>query len=296
MFLTRFFIANILCCIFILILSCIKKLFSKQLSSKYVYFMWFPLFLILIMPFFPLDAMKKLNFMSAVYSLHQPGVTSNISSLSNSGRSLFKDFYEITARPFFHISADYFYFIWILGIVLGLFVFFLHAVQIRHILRFRISPSRKISLLFADCKKELQIKKSVLLFESSRISSPVTFGLLPTYVILPSSLEEYMKPSEIRHILLHELIHKKHGDLIINYFSCILQTLYWFNPLLWFGFHRMREDLEIRCDNSVMELLKEEEQIYYGYTLLNFSKYMINFPFKTGTHLIRSKTSLKKEL
>jgi len=47
---------------------------------------------------------------------------------------------------------------------------------------------------------------------------------------------------------LHELAHLKRWDLPLGCLVSLLQVLHWFNPILWYGFRRMRADREQACD------------------------------------------------
>ncbi len=48
----------------------------------------------------------------------------------------------------------------------------------------------------------------------------------------------------------------------------ILQTIHWFNPILWIAFQRMRADRELACDELVLSRTGEEENVRYGEAIL----------------------------
>ena len=64
-----------------------------------------------------------------------------------------------------------------------------------------------------------------------------------------------LSEQDVYYIFLHELQHYKHKDAALNYISCILQIIYWFNPFIWYGFHILQKDREIACDNSVINII-----------------------------------------
>ena len=68
---------------------------------------------------------------------------------------------------------------------------------------------------------------------------------------------------------MHELSHYKGKDLVLNFFINILKTIYWFNPLLYIIFKRIRQDIELKADANVLKHLKPEENKEYAMTIIN---------------------------
>ena len=78
-----------------------------------------------------------------------------------------------------------------------------------------------------------------------------------------------MAHRELHYIFLHELVHLKHRDNLINIIASAVQILHWFNPLIVYGFKRMRVDRELACDDRVLSLLHQEETVAYGNTIIH---------------------------
>ncbi len=47
--------------------------------------------------------------------------------------------------------------------------------------------------------------------------------------------------------------------------------LYWFNPVVWIALREMRNDREIACDTSVLNMLETDLHEDYGRTLIDFA-------------------------
>jgi bla regulator protein blaR1 len=60
----------------------------------------------------------------------------------------------------------------------------------------------------------------------------------------------------------------KRHDLPLNWVIFVLQSLHWFNPLLWFAFARMRADRELACDARVLSIDATDRRAEYGGALL----------------------------
>lgn len=85
-------------------------------------------------------------------------------------------------------------------------------------------------------------------------------------------------------MLLHELQHYRHHDALANMLMNLAGVVYWFHPLVWFSLKEMRNDREIACDTSVLEMLDEGAYADYGNTLINFAEKisLASFPFSSG--------------
>lgn len=100
------------------------------------------------------------------------------------------------------------------------------------------------------------------------ISSPCLYGFFGREAVYLT--EEITKdPEKLRHVLVHELIHKKHGDSFWALLRSALVTVYWFHPLVWVAAACSKRDCELACDEGALALLGDEERIPYGETLLS---------------------------
>lgn len=100
------------------------------------------------------------------------------------------------------------------------------------------------------------------------ISSPCLYGFFGQEAVYLT--EEITKdPEKLRHVLVHELIHKKHGDSFWALLRSALVTVYWFHPLVWVAAACSKRDCELACDEGALALLGDEERIPYGETLLS---------------------------
>ena len=102
---------------------------------------------------------------------------------------------------------------------------------------------------------------------SNAISSPCLFGLLrPTVYLTPTCTEDTQR---LRHVLIHEQAHLRHGDHIWAWVRCVCLCIYWFNPLVWVAAILSKRDCELACDEAVMHTLGDSERLAYGKTLVD---------------------------
>lgn len=100
------------------------------------------------------------------------------------------------------------------------------------------------------------------------LASPCLYGLpFRESIYLTADIAE--NPDGLRHVLTHEMCHKKHGDSFWSIVRSILLIVYWMNPLVWVAAVLSKRDCELACDEEALLLLGEEERISYGETLLS---------------------------
>lgn len=97
------------------------------------------------------------------------------------------------------------------------------------------------------------------------LPSPCLFGLIrPAIYLTPAAAT----PERLRHVLVHEQTHARHGDPWWALLRCVCLTVYWFDPLVWVAAAVSKTDCELACDEGALHHLGEAERIPYGRTLL----------------------------
>jgi beta-lactamase regulating signal transducer with metallopeptidase domain len=161
--------------------------------------------------------------------------------------------------------------IWLAGAVsLAAFVLLKRNRLARHVRRRPLVTDAETCALLDECKRKMGIRRKVLgIAETAGMRSPALFGLLHPYVLLPTGTIRTLDRDHLRHVFLHELAHLRRCDIFINWLATSLQILHWFNPAVWYAFHRMRTDRELACDALVLSRLRPEESEQYGRTIVH---------------------------
>ena len=143
--------------------------------------------------------------------------------------------------------------VWLLG-ALAMAGWFL-AVN----LRFRRRAAAGAERLEADCP--------IPVYVSASVPSPCLVGLLRQRIyVTPASAAD---PRRLRHVLAHELTHRRHGDTWWSAVRAACLCLYWFDPLVWWAAVLSRQDCELACDEGAIRRLGESERLAYGRTLVD---------------------------
>lgn len=101
--------------------------------------------------------------------------------------------------------------------------------------------------------------------EMEGISSAFVCGLVRPVLVLPAGGWTDEK------VLLHELLHVRHHDIVWGILIHLFRCLHWCNPFLRYCAGRAANDLEALCDQRVLERLEGEERRDYGRILLSMT-------------------------
>ena len=291
-FMIRFLICNILLCGIIGIFLLMKHILKNSLSSRMQYNLWFLLLGLLAVPFLPFRFFKSsemfvwfksLNLVPTAKTETTVGQTfhTNITDTQN----WMEDFTLSVNRETQSIIGYLLLALWISGII-AMLILVIRSALCLHILKKSALPlqSQKVQQLYQRCLNDTGITKNVPIYSTAHLKSPVIVGFLKPCIYLPIHLIADDNETDIRYMLLHELQHYKHKDGIANYLMNLAGIIYWFNPLVWYALKEMRSDREIACDTSVLKLLKSEDYVAYGNTLINFAEKisLTPFPFASG--------------
>ncbi len=104
-------------------------------------------------------------------------------------------------------------------------------------------------------------------YEMCEIETPFVFGLIKPKIYLPANLRQH----EQVYILKHEQTHIKRFDHIIKPIAFLIVSIHWFNPLVWIAYILMGKDMELSCDESVIQQMGNSIKQDYSASLLSLS-------------------------
>ncbi|MBQ7283917.1 MAG: hypothetical protein IJW74_03560, partial [Oscillospiraceae bacterium] len=102
---------------------------------------------------------------------------------------------------------------------------------------------------------------------SDAISTPFVFGIIRPKIYLPDGLTEQQQ----NYVITHENVHIRRGDHIVKLFAFVVTCIHWFNPLVWLGFFLLEKDMEMSCDEKVLQILGNENKKDYSYCILSLA-------------------------
>ena len=291
--------------VFILI---IQLLLRRKMSARWQYTLWFLLIIRLILPF---DIESRFSLFNLVPSQHiQSQQTTEPAEVISTPyvrptnfnvpltSSQIETEVAIDQQSFKLSAKEILALVWLLGVIAILFYIFISNFKLWRKIRIQSSSSsHSLFLLLEQCKKQMKITQPISLIEMKGIRIPVFFGILKPKILLPVNFEQQMTADQIKHIFFHELAHYKRNDVLISCFTTILQILYWFNPIIWFAFYRMRIDRELACDEMTLNRIGAAQSKSYGQTIISLlEEISAEFRLPVTVGIIETKKDLKRRL
>ena len=284
----RFLLCNAIICIFLGSLLGLKNLLQRQLSACMQYNLSIIFLAVLIVPFLPINsAPSSISWRHLLTASSSTNGDIQTTFLSGNGYNLDKinDFAVSVSTQIPTFIHTLLVFFWSIGIFIMFFLLY-HSVRQVKALHSSALPlqNEELNALYIECLNEVNSKHTIPIYSTAFLKSPVLAGFLHPRIYLPIHLISdfnagTISSTDIRYMLLHELQHYKHKDILIGYLINTVNVFYWFNPLIWYFLKRIRQERELACDSAVLQLLKETEYKSYGNTLINFAETIALTPF-----------------
>ena len=233
------------------------RLAYRMLPKKYLCILWMVVLIRLLCPFtFPelgIGEPIQEPIPSDIMEMEQPYIASEIEMIDNTvNRVLEQNFTPevgASANPLQIVMAIG-AFVWIAGIV-GMLI--LTAWRVYNFSKWvrEAVPDKSLGRRVYRCD----------------VTTPVVVGVVKPKIYLPYSLQE----PQLSHVLTHENMHIRRKDHILKLLFYIAVIIHWFNPLVWISYRLLERDIEMACDEAVLEKLGTEEKKKYCESLLNLA-------------------------
>lgn len=105
------------------------------------------------------------------------------------------------------------------------------------------------------------------IYQSENVISPFVLGIIRPKIYLPLRINE----KDAEHVIAHESAHIKRKDHLWKPLGFLLLAFYWFNPLMWLGYILLCRDIELACDEKVINGFSKDEKADYSEALLSCS-------------------------
>jgi uncharacterized protein (TIGR03435 family) len=119
---------------------------------------------------------------------------------------------------------------------------------------------------------------------------PGVFGVLKPILLLPEGIDDRLTVGQLRSILAHELCHVRRRDNLAAAMHMLVESIFWFHPLVWWVGKRLVEERERACDEEVLGA----EPHVYAEGILNVCKFYLQSPIACASGVTGS--DLKKRI
>ena len=243
---------------------------------------------VLIVPFLPINsAPSSISWRHLLTASSSTNGDIQTTFLSGNGYNLDKinDFAVSVSTQIPTFIHTLLVFFWSIGIFIMFFLLYRSVKQVKALHSSALPlQNEELNALYIECLNEVNSKHTIPIYSTAFLKSPVLAGFLHPRIYLPIHLISdfnagTISATDIRYMLLHELQHYKHKDILVGYLINTANVFYWFNPLIGYFLKKIRQERELACDAAVLQLLKETEYTSYGNTLINFAETIALTPF-----------------
>ncbi len=178
-------------------------------------------------------------------------------------------------RLFISRYIDYIVWMWFAGLILftiRLVGGFAHIQIIRNN-SIRLSETEN---LLNRLRKKMGVKIRVSIAESIKLKSPIVIGHIKPIILFPVGFVTGLSQEQLELVIAHELAHIRRNDFLVNILQKIVETIYFFNPFVWWISNQISAVREETCDEEVIELYDNEK--LYVETLLRTYEYADSIP------------------
>ena len=159
--------------------------------------------------------------------------------------------------------------IWLVGMIVMAAVSIVNYIRLRRGLRFAV-------------------RKEGNIWQCETVRSPFLVGVISPRIYLPYGLDDQTES----YILAHEKYHLRRFDHIVKLLAYTLLTIHWFNPLCHLAFRLMNRDMEMSCDEHVLNR-NDIPTAKYSLSLLTIAT---NRRYPAATPLAFAETGVKERL
>ena len=110
-------------------------------------------------------------------------------------------------------------------------------------------------------------------WECDKIDTAFILGFIKPKIYIPMGMNVQSR----KHILEHERTHLDKGDHWIKMIGFLALALHWFNPLVWVAYILLCKDIEMACDERVVQFMELEERKSYSAALIACSSRQLHF-------------------
>lgn len=116
------------------------------------------------------------------------------------------------------------------------------------------SSSGRLQTIADRLRLEAGVARATRVLESARVSVPMVVGWLRPVIIIPTAALSGLPTSALEAVLLHELVHVRRLDWLVNLIQSCVEVLLFHNPFAWWISAQVRIEREHCCDDVVVAL------------------------------------------
>lgn len=243
----------------------IVLLIEHAYQTKYVEYVYFIMKVVLIIYAVPVCIMVQIIVMNGMeYTI------SNISGIDVVNIKYMR-MYSIDMLSQKSSIIMFLFVIWVIGTMLTFFDSFIKGKRL--LKRLICNSDRLLSKEVQDLEEklglELNVKKIPELYRSNIVNAPFLTGIIKPRIVF---LNKQFYIEEWEMMLRHELMHLKKNDLVFKLVIGIIQSIHWFNPVIYYYKRMFFIFCEYACDKRTTKFFDKEQRSRYARLIVGLSE------------------------
>lgn len=174
----------------------------------------------------------------------------------------------VGGKSFFNwVKTDLLLCVWATGALAMLVRFTFGLYRIHQLRRSAVAADDSYQAICRRLARQLDINRPVTVCFSDRVASPISFGWLSPYILIPRKLN--LEQFEL--VAAHELAHVQRLDWLTNLFSHVVGVIFFFHPIYHFLNRELVRVRERICDDWVIRLTGARKN--YAQCLLDMARH-----------------------
>jgi TonB family protein len=112
--------------------------------------------------------------------------------------------------------------------------------------------------------------------QGSLAMEPGVVGIVRQRLLWPAGLSDRLDDPELASIVAHEVCHARRRDNLAAVAQMAVESLFWFNPVVWWVGAQLVAERERACDEEVMQMGTDKRQ--YAESILKVGRFCLNAP------------------
>lgn len=254
---------NVMAAVMIVTIILVRKLLIYRIPHQIWNILWL---LVVVRLYIPYKIETRFNFYNVLYYIRTVFAKNDFLEIGYQFYYFDRIMKEIINIP----SVKYvLLFVWILGTIIMIRYFYDDFVLAQKL--YKRSSNTPICKEAQQFLLDSGLNKRVEIKQSQEIDMPLAYSIFHPCILLPWNIGNYPE-SAIKQMLLHEYIHLKYKHSLLQIIMISTLCINWFNPIIWIWYHYMSRDMEIACDQHVLDLIGKNEREFYAFNLIQMAK------------------------
>jgi bla regulator protein blaR1 len=98
------------------------------------------------------------------------------------------------------------------------------------------------------------MRRPIALWSSPSSLEPGVLGIIRPVLLWPAQISKHLEDAHLEAILAHEIQHVRRRDNLAAAIHMLVESIFWFHPLVWWLGARLVDERERACDEAVLQL------------------------------------------